>query len=71
MLEWKKREHEFDDMMSLHDANTIMALRECGFLKLFKTQSMRAQIPLLELLVSMWDVDGKNSKSDIMFSPLM
>jgi hypothetical protein len=34
-----------------------MALRECGLLKLFKVQGMRAQLVQLENLVQMWDVN--------------
>jgi hypothetical protein len=34
-----------------------MALRECGLLKFFKVQEMRAQLRLLEYLVHMWDVN--------------
>ena len=34
-----------------------MALQECGLLKLFKIQGMRAQLRLLEYLVHMWDVN--------------
>jgi hypothetical protein len=31
-----------------------MALRQCGLLKLFKIQGMRAKMRLLEYLVHMW-----------------
>jgi hypothetical protein len=34
-----------------------MALWQCGLLKLFKIQGMRAQLRLLEYLVHMWDVN--------------
>jgi hypothetical protein len=34
-----------------------MALRQCGLLKFFKIQGMRAQLRLLEYLVHMWDVN--------------
>jgi hypothetical protein len=34
-----------------------MALQECGLLKFFKVQGMRAQLRLLEYLVHMWDVN--------------
>jgi hypothetical protein len=57
MLEWREREHEDDDAMALNDLGTINALRQCGLLKLFKIQGMRAQLRLLEYLVHMWDVD--------------
>jgi hypothetical protein len=32
------------------------ALRQCGLLKFFKIQGMRAQLIFLEYLVRMWDV---------------
>jgi hypothetical protein len=34
-----------------------MALRQCGLLKFFKIQGMRAQLRLLEYLVHMWDMN--------------
>jgi hypothetical protein len=55
MLEWREREHEEDDSMALNDLGTINALRQCGLLKFFKIQGMRAQRRLLEYLVHMWD----------------
>jgi hypothetical protein len=57
MLEWREREHEDDDSMALNDPGTIDALRQCGLLKFFKIQGMRAQRRLLEYLVHMWDAD--------------
>jgi hypothetical protein len=35
----------------------VNSLRQCGLLKFFKVQGMRAQLRLLEYLVHMWDVD--------------
>ena len=55
MTEWKEREHEMDSMVALHDANAIMALCQCSLLKLFKMQSMRQQMALLDMLISMWN----------------
>jgi hypothetical protein len=55
MLEWREREHELEDQISLNDPNTMASLRNCGLLKFFKLSSMRAQVPLLEHLVKMWD----------------
>jgi hypothetical protein len=34
-----------------------MALKQCGLLKFFRIQGMRAQLRLLEYLVHMWDVN--------------
>jgi hypothetical protein len=41
MIEWKEREHEFDDMAALQDPQAREALRNCGLLKYFKLQNMR------------------------------
>ena len=57
MIEWKEKEHETKDMTSLHDPNTIEALRNCGLLKYFSTQGMRKQVLLLECLINMWDAN--------------
>jgi hypothetical protein len=57
MLEWHEREHEEEDYFVGNDPGTVMALRQCGLLKFFKIQGMRAQLRLLEYLVHMWDVN--------------
>jgi hypothetical protein len=57
MLEWREREHELEDQIALNDPNTMAALQNCGLEKFFKLSSMRAQVPLLEYLVKMWDPD--------------
>ena len=57
MMEWREREHEDDNFISLNDRATVTALRQCGLLEIFKIQGMRAQLRLLEYLVHMWDVD--------------
>jgi hypothetical protein len=57
MLEWRERENEDDDEMDLNDPKTINSLQQCGLLKFFKIQGMRAQLRLLEYLVRMWDMD--------------
>jgi hypothetical protein len=57
MLEWCKREHEEEDYFTGNDSGTVMALRQCGLLKFFKIQGMRAQLRLLEYSVHMWDVN--------------
>jgi hypothetical protein len=57
MLEWRETEHEDDDYIVGNDPGTVNALRQCGLLKFFKIQGMRAQLRLLEYLVHMWDVD--------------
>jgi hypothetical protein len=55
MLEWREREHEYDESMALNDPGTIDALWQCGLLMFFKAHGMRAQWRLLEYLVHMWD----------------
>jgi hypothetical protein len=57
MLEWREREHEEEYYIAGHDPGTINALWQCGLLKFFKIQGMRAQLRLLEYLVHMWDVN--------------
>jgi hypothetical protein len=57
MLEWREHEHEYDESMTLNDPGTIDALQQCGLLKVFKVQGMRAQRRLLEYLVHMWDAE--------------
>jgi hypothetical protein len=57
MLEWCEREHKEEDYFSGNDLGIVMALRQCGLLKFFKIQGMRAQLRLLEYLVHMWDVN--------------
>jgi hypothetical protein len=57
MLKWKERENEEEYYIFGNDPTTVMALWECGLLKFFKVQGMRAQLVLLEHLVQMWDVN--------------
>jgi hypothetical protein len=57
MLEWQERYHEEEYYITENDPTTIMALRECGLLNVFKVQGMTSQLVLLENLVRMWDVN--------------
>jgi hypothetical protein len=57
MLEWQEREHEEEDYFFVNDLVLVMALQQCGLLKKFKIQGMRAQMRLLEYQVHMWDVN--------------
>jgi hypothetical protein len=59
MLKWSEREHEEEYYFVGNDPGIVMALRQCGLLKFFKIQGMRAQLRLLEYLVHMWDVNEK------------
>jgi hypothetical protein len=47
MLEWREREHEEDDAIARNDPGIVDALRECGILKFFRIQGMKAQLRLL------------------------
>jgi hypothetical protein len=59
MLEWHEREHEDEEYFVGNELGMVMALKQCGLLKLFKIQGMRAQLRLIEYLVHMWDVHKK------------
>jgi hypothetical protein len=56
MIEWKEREHEMDDLASLHSPRTWAALQACGSLKFFKLQKMKKEILLLEHMIGLWDI---------------
>ena len=56
VLEWREREHEDMDCKPLGDAPNVHALRQCGLL-FFSTSPMRANVRLLEHLISYWDHD--------------
>ena len=55
VVTWCEREHEEEDMVSLHDPGTVTALRNCGLLKFFCMSSMRQQINLLHYFLDAWD----------------
>jgi len=55
MIEWKEREHEAEELAAFHDCPSILALKNCGLLKLFKTHYMHCQARLLEYLIGKWD----------------
>jgi hypothetical protein len=57
MLEWHKRENEEEHYFIENELGTFMDLKQCGLLKFFRIQGMRAQLRLLEYLVHMWDVN--------------
>jgi hypothetical protein len=57
VLEWHERENEEDDSIAGNNPGTIVSLRDCGRLELFRIPGMRAQVRLLEYLMHMWDVD--------------
>ena len=57
VLEWRKREHEDMDCDSLRDGPTMQILWQCSLLKFFCTSNMRANVHLIENLISYWDHD--------------
>jgi hypothetical protein len=44
MIEWKEREHDFDDIVSLQNHQARDALRNCGLLKYFKLQKIKKEV---------------------------
>ena len=55
----------------MRDAPTLQALQQCGLLKFYCTSNMRANVYLLETLISYWDhklglFDIQGEISDIM-----
>ena len=57
VLEWREREHKDMDQEALQDAPTLQALQQCGLLKFYCTFGMRANVRLLENLISYSDHD--------------
>ena len=55
VVTWCERKHEEEDMVALHDPDTVTALRNCGLLKFFRMSSMRQQINLLQYFLDAWD----------------
>jgi hypothetical protein len=60
MLEWREHKHEVNDNAAMDDPPTLDALRNCGLLKFFLCQNMRAQPAMLQKLVDMWDADQQH-----------
>lgn len=55
VITWCEREHEEEEMVSLHDSGTVTALRNCGLLKFFHISSIRQKINLLQYFLDAWD----------------
>ena len=51
VLEWREREHEDMDRVSMGDPMTLHALWRCRLLKFYRTSNMRVQVWLLEVVV--------------------
>lgn len=60
MLNWKEIKHGQYGEEAMDDPVTILALKNRGFLKFFKTQCMWRQLHLLELIESLWDVTDQS-----------
>ena len=57
MVDWKEHEHDDIEPQEMAVPNCLDALRNCGLLKLFLTPGLRAQLELLQYLISLWDVN--------------
>ena len=57
VLEYREREHEDMDREAMRNASTLHALQQCSLLKFYCTSGMRANVYLLETLISYWDHD--------------
>jgi hypothetical protein len=60
MLEWREHEHELNDNSTMDEPPTLDAFRNCGLLKFFMCQNMRAQPAMLQTLVNMWNLDKQH-----------
>ena len=65
-ITWREREHAAVDSEVMNDPQALDALRGCGLLKFFKLPNMKANVRLLELLISYWDVDEEEFMIDQM-----
>lgn len=52
MLSWREREHEIEDVIAANDPWIVQALRNCVWLKYLWILGMRAQMDLLQYLVT-------------------
>ena len=52
VTEWKEREHSEEDELAMEKEICIEALSECGLKKFFMTPCLRAQLKLLQYLIS-------------------
>ena len=61
VIEWKEREHGEEDEQALSNVRCMDVLRDCELLKFFMAPCIRAQMELLQYLISVWDIDRKDS----------
>lgn len=57
VLEWKEIVDEGEEHQANQNHECINAMRNCGFVKFFRTIGLRAEMELLPYLISLWDVD--------------
>ena len=71
VIEWKEREHNDNNEVSMGNERCMKALRDHGLKKFFLTPCLRAQLELLQYLINIWDEDQENSFFEIRTSRLM
>ena len=54
-IEWKEQEHGDEDEQAMQSQACMNALRDCGLKKFFLMPCLRAQLELLQYLISIWD----------------
>ena len=57
MVIWKEWKHDEDDSLAERNARCIVALRNCGLLKFFRTPSMVSHERLFEYILHMWNLE--------------
>ena len=55
MVVLRELQHDDDDSLATRNAGYIVALRDCGLLKLFHADSMISHACLLEYILWMWN----------------
>lgn len=55
VIEWMEREHGEEDEMVIENEACMTALKNYGLNKFFLTPCLRAQLELLQYLVSIWN----------------
>ena len=55
IVTWKEIQHDDDDSHAARDVGSIVTLRDCGLLNIFRTPSMVSHAHLLEYILRMWN----------------
>jgi hypothetical protein len=55
MIEWKEREHELNDVVTLKIPQSRVTLRNYSLLNYFKMQKMKKEVLLLDYTISLWN----------------